>query len=100
MTAWIGKARLTLYLPGAMSLKDKRGEISSVTRKLRQRFNAAVAEIEDLSDMRVGTIGIVVLSTSASHCDQMLAEILRAAEGMLDLSLVGEVETELVPFDG
>jgi uncharacterized protein YlxP (DUF503 family) len=100
VTAWIGKARLTLYLHGAMSLKDKRSEISSLTHRLRQRFNASVAEIEDQNDMRVATIGIIVLSSSSSHCDQMLATILKAAEDMLDMAVPGEVETELVPFDG
>ncbi len=100
MTAWIGRARLTLYLHGAMSLKDKRSEINSLTRRLQQRFNAAVAEIEDQNDMRVATIGIVVLPSSSPHADQMLATILRAAEDMLDLAVPGEVDTELIPFDG
>jgi hypothetical protein len=49
--------------------------------------------------MRVATIGIVVLSTSAPHADQMLATILKAAEGLLDLAVPGEVDTELIPFD-
>lgn len=99
MTVWIGRARLTLYLEGAQSLKDKRSEVKSLIHRLQRRFNAAVAEIEDLDDMRVATIGIVVLSTSAPHADQMLATILNAAEGMLDLAVPGEVDTELLPFD-
>ena len=44
MTAWIGRARLTLYLEGANSLKDKRSEVKSVIHRLQNRFNAAVAE--------------------------------------------------------
>jgi uncharacterized protein YlxP (DUF503 family) len=100
MTAWIGRARLTLYLHGANSLKDKRSEVKSVIHRLQNRFNAAVAEIEDLDDIRVATIGIAVVSTSAPHAEQMLATILTAAEGMLDLAVPGEVDTELIPFDG
>ena len=100
MTAWIGKARLTLYIEGARSLKDKRSEVKSVVHRLRNRFNAAVSEIEDLDDMRVATIGIVVLSTTAPHADEMLATILKAAEDMLDMAVPGEVDTELIPFDG
>ncbi|HEV2129145.1 MAG TPA: DUF503 domain-containing protein [Thermomicrobiales bacterium] len=98
MTAWIGRARLTLYLHGASSLKDKRSEVKSVIHRLQRRFNVAVAEIEDLDDVRVATIGIVVLSTSAPHADEMLSTILTAAEGMLDMSVPGEVDTELIPF--
>ena len=99
MTAWIGRARLTLYLHGATSLKDKRSEVKSVIHRLQRRFNVAVAEIADHDDIRVATIGIIVLSTSRSHADEMLATILTAAEGMLDMSVPGEVDTELIPFD-
>jgi uncharacterized protein YlxP (DUF503 family) len=99
MTVWIGRARLTIYLEGARSLKDKRSEVKSLTSRLQRRFNAAVAEIEDLDDIGVATIGVVVLSTSAPHADKMLATILTAAEGMLDLGVPGEVDTELLPFD-
>lgn len=100
MTAWIGRARLTLYIESANSLKDKRSEVRRVIHRLQNRFNAAVAEIEDHDDIRVATIGIVVLSTSAPHADEMLATILTAAEGLLNTAVAGEVDTELVPFDG
>lgn len=100
MTAWIGRARLTLYIESATSLKDKRSEVRRVIHRLQNRFNAAVAEIEDQDDIRVATIGIVVLSTSAPHADEMLATILKAAEGLLNTAVPGEVDTELVPFDG
>lgn len=98
MTAWIGRARLTLYLHGAMSLKDKRAEVKSLTHRLQRRFNAAVAEIEDLDDMRVATIGIAVVSNSHAHANEMLSTILSAAEEMLDIAVPGEVDTELIPF--
>lgn len=98
MTAWIGRARLTIYLEGANSLKDKRSEVKRVVHRLQNRFNAAVAEIEDLDDIGVATIGIVVLSTSATHADQMLATILKAAEELLDLGVPGEIDTELLPW--
>lgn len=100
MTAWIGRARLTLYLPASESLKDKRSEISSITKRLQRKFNAAVAEIEDLDDPRVATIAIVVVSTSGPHAEQMLSTILKAAEEMVDMSVPGEVDTELIPFGG
>jgi uncharacterized protein YlxP (DUF503 family) len=98
MSATIGKARVTLYFESTFSLKDKRGEVKRVTKRIGNQFNVAIAEIEDLSDMRVATIGLVVLSTAAPHASQMLNTIVEAIEGILDLSVLGDIETELIPF--
>jgi len=98
MSATIGKARLTLYFEDTFSLKEKRGEIKRVVERTRTRFNCAIAEIEDLDDMRVGTIGLVVLSTSAPHASQMINTIVDAVERLLDISVLGDIETELIPF--
>lgn len=98
MSATIGKAAVTLYFEATFSLKEKRGEVRRVVRRTQQRFNVAIAEIEDLNDMRVATLGLVVVSTSANHADQMLENIIAAIEDLLDISTLGEIETELIPF--
>jgi uncharacterized protein YlxP (DUF503 family) len=96
----IGRARVTILFEATFSIKEKRGEIASVTKKVRTRFNAAIAEIETLDDMRTGTIGVVVVSNDASHAQAMLANVVEFIERSLDLAYLGEVETELFPFDG
>lgn len=98
MSATIGKARVTLYFENTFSLKDKRGEVKRVTQRIRNQFNAGIAEIEDLDDMRAATLGVVVVSTSAPHASQMLNTILDAIERLLDTSTLGDIETELIPF--
>jgi uncharacterized protein len=98
MSATIGKARVTLYFEDTFSLKDKRGEVKRVTQRIRNQFNAGIAEIEDLDDMRAATLGVVVVSTSAPHASQMLNTILDAIERLLDTSTLGDIETELIPF--
>jgi len=72
----IGAARFSLYLPETFSLKEKRGIVKSAVERARKRFNASIAQIEDLDDMRVGTIGVVVVSNNALHADEMLRAIL------------------------
>lgn len=98
MSATIGKARVTLYFESTFSLKEKRGELRRVGKRIQNRFNVAIAEIEDLDDMRVATLGLVVVSTSATHADQMLENIVAAVEDLLDMSTLGEIETEMIPF--
>lgn len=96
MSATIGFARVTLQFEATFSLKDKRSEVKSVTQKLRNQFNAAIAEIEDLDDMRVATLGITVLSTSSGHADQMLSTIVSRLEELLDTSVLGDISSELI----
>lgn len=98
MSATIGKAAVTLYFEETFSIKEKRGEVKRLVHRIQNRFNVAIAEIDDLNDMRVATLGLVVLSTSSVHADQMLETIVRAIDDLLDISVMGEIETELIPF--
>ncbi len=99
MSATVGNARITLYFEDTFSLKDKRGEMKRLTSRISKQFNCAIAEIEDLDDIRVGTLGVLVLSTSADHASQMLNRIIAEIERLLELSTFGDVSTELFPYD-
>jgi len=93
----IGAARVTVYLPEAISLKEKRGVIKSVIARARNKFNAGIAEVEDLDDMRVATIGIVCVSNNGGHADEMLQAVIGFIERNVAFGTLGEVETELIP---
>jgi uncharacterized protein YlxP (DUF503 family) len=96
----IGAARLTLYLDESFSLKDKRQVVRSITQKVRNQFNVSIAEVEDLDDIRVATLAVVCVSNSAPHVDEMLATVIRFIEQRVDSAVVGEIETELIPYGG
>jgi uncharacterized protein YlxP (DUF503 family) len=98
MATTIGVARLTLYLDDSFSLKDKRQVIRSITQKVRNKFNVGIAEVSDLNDMRLGTLAVVCVSNSAPHADEMLATVISFIEARLELGVLGEIETELIPY--
>ena len=98
MATTIGVARITLYLEDTFSLKDKRQVVRSITHKVRNQFNVGIAEVEDLSDARVATLAVVCVSNSAPHVDEMLATVVRFVEARVEIGVLGEVETELIPF--
>lgn len=99
MSGTIGSARITLQFHDTFSLKDKRGEVKRLTDRISNRFNCAIAEIEDLDDLRVATLGVLVLSTSANHASQMVNRILTEVERLLQISTIADVATELYPFE-
>lgn len=100
MSATIGRARVTILFESTFSIKDKRGEMKSITRRVQNHFNAAIAEIETLNDMRTGTFGVVVVSNDVSHANAMLSNVVAFIERSLDIAYLGDVEIELFGFDG
>ncbi len=98
MAMTVGVARLGFYLEGTTSLKDKRSVVRPVVERVRNRFNVGIAEIEDLDDIRVATLAVVCVSNSAPHVDEMLATVIAFIESRVELGVLREIETEVIPF--
>lgn len=92
----IGTARVTIYLEAAQSLKEKRRVVKSLLQRIHNRFNVAAAEVSDLDDHRIATIGITCVSNSGPHCDEVLANVKSFIDRTLEMGQLGEIETELI----
>ena len=90
----VGLATVRLRLPAAATLKDKRRLRTSVTARVRNRFNVAVAEIDDHDVHGYLTLGIACVSTDAGHAHAMLEAVVRSiARERLDADLANyEIE--------
>jgi len=84
---YVESAKMTFYVPQANSLKDKRQVARSIIDKVRQRFNASVAEVDTQDIHQTLTIGIAVLSGEAAHAQRSLDEIIRFMEERADAEL-------------
>ncbi|MCC6315278.1 MAG: DUF503 domain-containing protein [Thermomicrobiales bacterium] len=98
MVATIGVGRVTLYLETSFSLKDKRHVVRSLVQQVRNKFNVGIAETSDLDDPRAATLTVVCVSNSAPHADEMLQRVLTFIESRVEMGVVGEVGTELIPI--
>ncbi|SNT15008.1 hypothetical protein SAMN05421770_104403 [Granulicella rosea] len=76
----IGKLTLELSIPHAQSLKDRRQVVRSLKDKLRNGFNASVAELDEATVWNRATVGIVAISGSNSYLTGQLREIDDAAQ--------------------
>ena len=76
----VSVCRLTLRLPENQSLKGKRRVIKSLTSRIRNRFNASIAEVDDNEAWQLATLGIACVSNSARHSDDMLSSVLAFIE--------------------
>jgi uncharacterized protein len=73
----IGTLTVTLQVPDSESLKDKRQVVRSLTSRLRNTFNIAVAEVGDQDLWQSAVIGIACVSSDPRHADEMCQKVLR-----------------------
>ena len=89
----IGVATIELYLSDCQSLKDKRSITKSLIQRLRNKFNAAIAEVDDYKYWQKSTIGIAVIGGSTAHADSQLQSIVAFIEQQ-PMVLITNIETE------
>lgn len=91
----IGVLRVSLRLP-SRDLKGRRAIVRSVVERLRNRFNASVAEVDEEVRPGAALIGVAVVSNDSGHAQSQLQAIADAiAEWRLDAEVV-DSETELI----
>ena len=92
----VGICKLTLLLPEASSLKEKRQVARSLADRIRNRFNVAVAEVEDADLRQRLTLGVCCVSNDRGHADAMLSGVLNyIEESRMDVELL-DVQSEII----
>ena len=71
----IGVCKVSLRIPENMSLKGKRQVLKSITSRVRNKFNVAVAEVDDNDVWQVATIGICCVSNNNRHTNEVLSRV-------------------------
>ncbi len=90
----VGVCRVSLRLPENGSLKGKRQVVRSLTTRLRNKFNVAVAEVADNDRWQIATLGVTCVSNDARHAQEMLDRVVSYIERTrLDAELIeSEIE--------
>ena len=63
---------IKLELNGVFSLKEKRRIVKSITTRLPQKFNVAVAEVEAQDVWQTAVIALATVGTDAGYCHAVL----------------------------
>lgn len=92
----IGYCRLVLYLPDTHSLKGKRQVAQSVSSRIRNQFDVAVAEVDDNDLWQRLTLGICCLSNDAKHAHEILSKVVSFVEKSRDDLELLDYETEII----
>jgi uncharacterized protein len=76
----IGILEIILYLPESHSLKDKRQVVKSIKDKVRQRFNVAIAETDDLDLWQKARLGVCTLGNDRRQVNGRLDQVTNFVE--------------------
>jgi uncharacterized protein YlxP (DUF503 family) len=82
----IGIARLTLFIGGSHSLKDKRMVLRRVKDLVRQKFNVSIAEIGENDVWQRAVLGVAVVGNERRFVESSVDEIVRFVQGKAEVS--------------
>lgn len=81
---------LTLFIRGALTLKDKRQVIQSITARVR-KLNVSVAEVDYLNQWQRAKLGMAMVSKDQSYLDSLTQEIMKLIEEQYPLEITDTV---------
>jgi uncharacterized protein len=76
----VAVARLILIIHDNNSLKGKRKVVKSLIEKVRHRFDAAIAEVEDHDLWQKAQIGVALVGNDAKLLESRLQQIMQFVE--------------------
>ncbi len=92
----VGVAKVSLRLPENLSLKGKRQVLKSITSRVRNKFDVAVAEVDDNDAWQRATIGICCISNNKRHTNQVLSRVVNFIEGARFEAEILDYEIEII----
>ena len=84
------------HLPESSSLKAKRQTARSLTARLRNQFNVAVAEVDDNDLWQRLTLGVCCVSNDSAHANEMLSRVVSFVEDFRDDLVLLDYEIEII----
>lgn len=76
----IGLCTVKLHIPMAHSLKDKRKVLKSLLEKGKNKFNIAIAEVDQNDLWQSSTIAFVTVTNDISYLDSVLEKVIKFIE--------------------
>jgi uncharacterized protein YlxP (DUF503 family) len=93
---YIGTCKITIEIPEATSIKDKRNELRSIIARLQRELHISAAEVGWLDEMDLAEIGLAYVSNSVAHADAVIAKAVNFVEANLKDGIMGDYQTEVI----
>lgn len=90
----IGIVKIKILAPWVHSLKEKRMVVKSLCARVRNKFNASIAEVEDQDLHQSIVLGLSCVASDNAHADSILDTIIGFVEGNTEGEII-KIEREL-----
>jgi len=94
----VGVCRIELRLPENLSLKGKRQVLTSITTRVRNRFNVSVAEVDNQDVWQLATIGICCISNDSRYTNEILSRVVDFVTNSRFEAEILDYEIEILPI--
>jgi uncharacterized protein YlxP (DUF503 family) len=78
----VGVCTIELRIRESRSLKTKRQVIKSITSRVKNNFNVAIAEVDYQDKWQRALLGVAVVSTAMDHANGTLNKVVNFVESM------------------
>ncbi|MFH1663160.1 MAG: DUF503 domain-containing protein [Chloroflexota bacterium] len=93
----VGVCRIKLRIPENMSLKGKRRVLKSIITQLKNKFNVAVAEVDDQQLWQIATLGVCSVSNDSRYANEVLSKVMNfITNGRFEIEIL-DYEIEIIP---
>jgi len=76
----VGVLKLTLHIPAAGSLKEKRHALRKIVDRVRARFNVSCSEVGDSDLWQRAVVGVACVSNDHSFVNEQLDKVVSEVE--------------------
>lgn len=73
--------------------------LRSLIDRCHKKFNAAVAEVGGQDTWQVAGLGVSVVSSSATHAEEIMDQVIRFVEEFSPEAVVSGIERDVIPFE-
>ncbi len=93
----VGVCRINLRLPENESLKGKRRILKSIVSRVGNKFNVAIAEVDNGDMWQLATIGICCVSNDRRHANEVMSRVVDFIISSRPDAEILDYEIEIIP---
>lgn len=84
----IGIGEVSLQANWVHSLKEKRMIVQSLIKRVQNKFNVSISEIENQDKHQIITLGIACVSNSTAHANEVIQHVINFIESNTDAMII------------
>lgn len=87
---FISILKITIFIPGAQSLKEKRRVLKRIKDILKNKFNISIAEVGDMNLWQRATLGIAIVGNDTAFTDSVVNSITQFIRAENNCEIINE----------